>query len=136
MTTEEKVKFLETALVECYDAAIPQAMPWTGSLEEKAIYAAKVLPEHIKGLNRLLAYKSDELKILQQGIETLLDKVDIPDKVEMSESILKLNSKNTMTIPVCEGNPMKDPRFHKFTTGEDGLGCLHCDRPEEEHGTI
>lgn len=50
---DERIRLLETALVECFDIAIPQAMPWTGTFSEKAEYAAKMLPQHLRGLFRL-----------------------------------------------------------------------------------
>jgi hypothetical protein len=50
---EARITFLENALVECFDAAIPQAAPWTGTPSEKAEYAARTLPEHLRGLERL-----------------------------------------------------------------------------------
>jgi uncharacterized protein YciI len=58
MTREE----LESALVAIFDAAIPQAMPWTRSQAEKAEYAAKTLPHHVAGLNRMLASRAAKIE--------------------------------------------------------------------------
>lgn len=51
----ERIAELERALVTCFDAAIPQAMPFPGTVSERATYATKMLPHHLGGLVRLLA---------------------------------------------------------------------------------
>jgi len=69
----EAVKRLQTALVEGFDVAIPQAMPWTGTFGEKASYAANVLPEHLRGLARLYKLRLQERDDLQELLRKSAD---------------------------------------------------------------
>jgi len=52
---------LGLGLIECFDVTIPQAMPWTGSHGEKAVYAAKALPHQLRGLLRLRKADNERL---------------------------------------------------------------------------
>lgn len=61
MDTNERLRLLETGLVECFDVAVPHAMPWTGTFSEKADYAAKVLPEQLRGLLRVHSSRSQQM---------------------------------------------------------------------------
>jgi len=66
---EDRVKVLEAAMVECFDIAVPQAMPFPGNLSEKADYAAKVLPQLLRGVITLHAAKDKEMEELLQALE-------------------------------------------------------------------
>lgn len=69
MTDADRITLYETALVECFDAAIPQAMPWMGTFSEKAEYAARTLATDIRGLMRLHAYQRQQNERLQISSE-------------------------------------------------------------------
>ncbi len=47
--------YAEDALIELFNILIPQAMPWTGTAREKAMFASGMLAPHARGLQRLLA---------------------------------------------------------------------------------
>ncbi len=59
---QQRITQLEAALIECFDAAIPQAMPWTGTPSEKATYVAKTLAQRIRGEKRMLEGKVERLE--------------------------------------------------------------------------
>ncbi len=87
MTDKERIQFLEAALIACFDAAIPQAMPWTNTPSEKADYTAKTLPQELRGLNRLLSYKSERLAALEAEVERLRE--EIKERAEVFRETIK-----------------------------------------------
>lgn len=67
--TQTGLPELLAALVECFDAAIPQAQAFPGDIAAKAAYAAKVLPNHLRGLNRLARHKAEREAELLAALE-------------------------------------------------------------------
>lgn len=74
MDTNERIRLLETGLVECFDVAIPQAMTWTGTFSEKADYAAKVLPEQLRGMARIHQSRNQQATDLLNALREALRK--------------------------------------------------------------
>ena len=114
MTNEERINMLEAALVECFDVAVPQAAPWTGTFSEKAEYAAKVLPEQLRGLLRLHAHQRSEARkiwMVSTGSYSSFTYVAAFSTEELADQFAKQNEKylDDPEVYDYELDELKDP---------------------------
>lgn len=74
----KRIEFLESALITCWAAAVPQAQPWpNNNRTEQADYIAKVLPGNLRGINRLLSETSEQLSLRNRQFAETLRELEI-----------------------------------------------------------
>lgn len=73
---KDRIKFLEEALCDIYDVAVPEAMTWMNSHSEKATYAARTLDSQISGRYRLAEGAQKILESYRTQLETARKALD------------------------------------------------------------